>query len=430
MSYQKRITANKIATVGVAILFAVLCFVFFSAESGVQAYAAESAYSDVLDDLGKDKNFNKSDAFFDSLGSVFNVIQIAESTGGELFVYVYQTLEDRYKASSINISTTIKDSLKYEEYKLTLLNSNGKFFKYRADGFEVRTEALRYYDISSIYTDDKSLVGDVGNGNTVSEKAYPVGQLWTAVTVNGEVSYSCEEIDVINMTDQMVKFRRLSNGLSWSGIEACDAHFIAFSCDHEIDKLLSADVMFYTQSYQDRDGKRTFKDDKTKQFKTVTAEQKGDNNKQTWQRLSGMREFISDNNITGEIKTSLEHYDWIINFYETEYIMAEKPENIITVVGIYNKISSLVNGDLSYNYNISAVAVTDVTLMRLEFEYAGDTYNLGVVSDKQSGGLDPINFGSGVEGWKIVLAVIALIVIVVVVYKVILLIAVALGYKK
>ena len=59
--------------------------------SGVgTTYAATTNYSNVLDDLKEDSAFNLKDYPAIIFDYNLNVIQIAESTDGELFVYVYQ----------------------------------------------------------------------------------------------------------------------------------------------------------------------------------------------------------------------------------------------------------------------------------------------------------------------------------------------------
>ena len=93
----------------------------------ITAYAEEVGYSSVLKDLENDPNFDISLYPANEKDYSLQVVQIAESTEGELLVYVYQPSNGTkdYTASSINISTAINDSLKYQNYKLQLLQISG-----------------------------------------------------------------------------------------------------------------------------------------------------------------------------------------------------------------------------------------------------------------------------------------------------------------
>ena len=89
----------------VLLLLAVLLFVVLwgGQSAALSAYAESTSYSDVLDDLRKDENF--SPGTYPTVADDYSlqVIQVAESTGKELFVYVYQPSGQTkdLKASSI-----------------------------------------------------------------------------------------------------------------------------------------------------------------------------------------------------------------------------------------------------------------------------------------------------------------------------------------
>ena len=63
--------------------------IFFSAFS-ITASAETFSYSNVLDDLKKDPSFDPNDFKIDSDDYSLNVIQIAESDDGKLFLYIHQ----------------------------------------------------------------------------------------------------------------------------------------------------------------------------------------------------------------------------------------------------------------------------------------------------------------------------------------------------
>ena len=83
--------------------------------SGIAFAASETIYTGVLEDLQKDETFDVSeypskDKLTDK-DKVMDVIQIAESNAGELFLYVYQPQAGKFTASEVRISQTIGDNL-------------------------------------------------------------------------------------------------------------------------------------------------------------------------------------------------------------------------------------------------------------------------------------------------------------------------------
>ena len=137
------------------VVFALLltvCMALFIGLYPATAYAAIQdgvEYSSPVDDLKSDSNFDESLYPANEKDYSLQVVQIAESTDGELLVYVYQPSNGTkdYTATSINISTAINDSLYYKNYKLELLSKDGVFCKYRVKDFTVKEDVLRYYDI-------------------------------------------------------------------------------------------------------------------------------------------------------------------------------------------------------------------------------------------------------------------------------------------
>ena len=99
----------------------------------VGAEGTTTTYSNVLDDLKKDETFNPEDYPAKADDYSLQVIQVAEGSNGELFVYVYQPGADNVdvKASSINISTVLRGKDVFYNYPLTCLNNNGVFYKYK-----------------------------------------------------------------------------------------------------------------------------------------------------------------------------------------------------------------------------------------------------------------------------------------------------------
>lgn len=397
MTMKKRLAVMLLAFVlGIsAVITAAQVPVIAKAESTV-------TYTNVLEDLQRDSSFSKDNYPEKATDYSLQLIQLAESSDKELFVYVYQP-SGQVKglvASSINISTTINDAVSYHNYKLELLNADGVFFKYKVSDFVVKDDAVRYYAITSVYRKwDKTIDPATGNDNTVTEVNYNVSKQYAFGTINGKPYVNCVDIDTIVVTDKFVGFVRYENGFTLYN-SACDSHFVAFNTDKPIDKLLEADVYYTTQSYNWNwtafvGEKETFgtKQDNYSYLKyTDKVEHTGEGwfaGTYKWDRIQTVDDFISGENrenifhgavldvkvstkLTDSALNELKGKKWVLRFTETAYSFT--PD--------YTGTGS--------QYSSSTV-VGDVTILRLKFETDGITYNLGTIDNKQTGGKDPSN---------------------------------------
>lgn len=397
MTTKKRLAVMLLAFVlGIsAVITAAQVPVIAKAESTV-------TYTNVLEDLQRDGSFFKDNYPEKATDYSLQIIQLAESSDKELFVYVYQP-SGQLKglvASSINISTTINDAVSYHNYKLELLNADGVFFKYKVSDFVVKEDAVRYYAITSVYRKwDKTIDPATGNDNTVTEVNYNVSKQYAFGTINGKPYVNCVDIDTIVVTDKFVGFVRYENGFTLYN-SACDSHFVAFNMDKPIDKLLEADVYYTTQSYNWNwtafvGEKETFgtKQDNYSYLKyTDKVEHTGEGwfaGTYKWDRIQTVDDFISGENrenifhgavldvkvstkLTDSALNELKGKKWVLRFTETAYSFT--PD--------YTGTGS--------QYSSSTV-VGDVTILRLKFETDGITYNLGTIDNKQTGGKDPSN---------------------------------------
>ena len=414
----------------VLLLLAVLLFaVFWGGQSAaLSAYAESTSYSDVLDDLRKDENF--SPGTYPTVADDYSlqVIQVAESTGKELFVYVYQPSGQTkdLKASSINIALVPRENISdIRNYKLTLLNSSGVFYKYRVDGLTVGSQTTRYYTITTIYRPfDETIDEGAEHGNVVTEVDYAVAKEYCFSTINGEPFSRVLDIETIEITDKFVGFVRYSNGFElWP--TSCDSHFVAFNTDRDIDRLIEADVYYTSQDYSysfavGAGENETFgekQDNYAYLDYTQKVEHTGDGwfaPTYKWDRIETVEQFIAENEnfqnvysgvvldvnvgniITDEGKAALQGKQWVLRFAETEY-------QFWYGQGANGTTSTLVG---------------DVTILRLKFETDGVVYNLGTIDNKQTGGNDPINeehydIGLSTSG-KWIIAIVLLIVLLVI----------------
>ena len=402
--------AMKTKIVSVFFVFvAVFCTVFTAVQTPVIAKAESITYSGVLDDLKKDSSFRSDNYPEDTADYSLKVIQLAESVNKELFVYVYQPSgkSKDFKASSINISTTINDSISYHNYKLEFLNSDGVFYKYKVVGITVKDDAARYYAISSIYRPfDESIDKQANGGNTVTEVNYAVNKQYCFGEINGKPYVNCVDIETIVVTDKFVGFVRYPGGFNlFQPMGACDSHFVAFNTDKPIDKLLEADVYYTTQNMA-----CDFFKSEGSSFKTEFSEKKMDNyaylkytekvkytgdglfaGTYKWKRIQTIDDFIANENkddiyhgavfdvkysakLDDAAMSELKGKKWVLRFVETKY--TKDPRSGMGAVTYYHSDSTIVG---------------DVTILRLKFETDGITYNLGVIDNKQSGSKDPVN---------------------------------------
>lgn len=386
------------------LLFALLILIipFFSVFS-FTAYAEDSVtYSSVLEDLQKDETFNVEDYPLVENDYSLQVIQIAESVNGELFVYVYQPSGEQIdlQATSINISTNEED-LFFIKYNLSLIHSTNVFYKYKVENFVVSEEDKRTYNISSIFRNyDSRFDEPTSDGQTISEVPYGVSQIWTATTDNGVVSYEREDMQTIQIESKYVGFIRYTDWfVYWLTGEACDSHFVAFSTDHDIDKLYEADISYIKRTYKMTHdtgilGGGVTIPPSSYEYVYGTPIPVTDTLKYTesvevvvgeivttrfsWDRIEKVSDFLAEEyiseNITNSAKEAIQEKDWVLRFYESDYEVWA--DSVGTVV-----VTEYETGE----------RVSDVTVLRLKFETDGIVYNLGVIDNVQTGSDKPSN---------------------------------------
>ncbi len=362
------------------------------------AFAVTYGNSNVLQDLQKDGSFNISDYPDKAEDYSIKVIQIAESSKNELFLYTYQPCQKtKYLiATDINMSQSEHvDGTRL--YELILINTNGVFAKYLVKGVTVSSGATRYYNITSVYRKwDNVLDGETGNNNAGEKKSFPVRNIYKVTDENGEKKYSCEPTYTVNIlnpySDYLIytDYKSLPNvpsiKFNFEKMGFIDAHYIAFSTDWEIGRLTSATVTYKhragTGHYNtflgfDCGGDLTYENPQTS-YAYPTYKDKVENDgdfwhngakySYSWDRIQTVSEFIANERyLTQETKDNLADKQWVIRFYETQRTQTE-------------------SGILGYKkYTTEFTKVDSVAVLRLEFETDGIAYNLGTVADVVSG---------------------------------------------
>lgn len=391
----------KVINCFIAALTLCLAVAFFLCSFQLTAvYAQTNGYSGVLYDLEKSENFNMSDYPARQGDYSLNVITLAESENGELFVYVYQPSgqSKNLRASSVNISLGTGDELSFKNYKLRLIDAEDVFYKYAVAGLTVSLLPKRYYSVSSIFRPfDESIDEQAEDGNKITEVVYEVAKQYCFTLKDGAPYVEVVDIQTIEVTDKFVGFVRYSDGFKLY-VGACDSHFVAFNTDKPMDKLLEADVYYTSQSYSysfvTLVGESHTFGEKQDNYAYLTYTDRVEHNggglfagTYSWDRIETVDEFISENEgwqnvysgaiidinvgseITEEGKAALKGKKWVLRFAETGYSLNSG----------YGSVTSF------------STLVGDVTILRLKFETNGEVYNLGVIDNKQTGSDKPVN---------------------------------------
>ena len=401
--------------------FALTIVVFAKDEESIE-------YTNAWNDLKASPLFNPTD--YPQLPSShekyysLEVITVAESENGELFVYVYQPSGESsgIRASSINIANVDRamEDKDYSNYSLTYLNHHDVYYKYKVNGYTVPSSETVSIEISSIFRPWSEKYGDQkpGGDNTISEVAFPVGKLYT---ISGSSrSMTVEDIELIKVTEKYVGYVRYEQDTPlFAGIRdtAIDAHFVAISTDRRIDELLEADVAFYVQKFTNSVGFNW--GEKIFQTKYLDYTQMAEceisdgsiwtHNEHIWKRIQKTEDFLKNDTpvylfpgfsvdqdlpFTDEAREELKKTDWVLSFVETEYLFKVNGSQMIPTTETYSRVG-------------------DVTILRLKFKTDGVVYNLGVVDNKQTGSEDPSAVVEKQEWWQKVMMVLMLILLLV-----------------
>ena len=351
----------------------------------LQASADTTVYTDVLDDLEKDSTFNLQDypAIADDYS--LQVIQVAESTTGELLLYVYQpsngTLEKDLQASYINLAVDAS-GLDFNRYSLSLLDTTSTFSKYKVNDFTVSTDTYRYYTISTIYRPWISGVDENPPvGTTIQDVSYTVGFSWKTYYYNNVLSYESKSVETIDIVNPFCGTLRYDTGFSvfpFATKDSCDSHFIAFSTDRKIDKLLNAQVFYLSQDYEAVEtysGGLWYTSEKKGEISENNISLSSDTSVSvdgifgdtySWYRIQSVADFKKEN-LSEETIEKLSDKQWVLRFLETDYTVSM--------------------GAMRREYK--STVVSEASILRLKFITDNKVYDLGAVSDVVSGDTQP-----------------------------------------
>lgn len=397
---------KKINRILLCILTAFLAlFSVFESALSIKTKADEASeetvtYSDVLDDLKKDETFDETQYPEKADDYSLQVIQLAESTDGELLVYVYQPSHSTKDLTATEIRLSAPRTgvvASFSDYKLTLISENGVFDKYLVEGFSIFVEdVVRYYEIVQIVRPwDFTIDKESETNNTYNTVPYAVAKRYACYNFDGKYYVSCDKIEVAYVTDKYVGFVRYEDNYNLFG-RTCDSHFVAFKTDIPIENLVSAkigysygtvkqeysasgfgtyeeDGLTFIQNYRYTNGP-VYETEKTlKASERVEIETGGIFNRTySWTQIQTMTDFLSndeDAEFTTEASEAFEKMDWVFRFYESDYSL---------------------DGAVNFGYwEKNYTRVSNVTIIELTYAVGDDCYTIGVVDNKQTGSSTP-----------------------------------------
>ena len=402
------------------IFFVGICFSFSISHVNVNA-SINANYTDVLDDLQKDSNFNISkypiihpdymyeinnDLISDNDQLHMEVIQIAESSSDELYIYVYQPcdpyielyatsilLSDEYSANGQDIYPNIFD--------LELVSTYNQFDKYVVKNYEVSDETYRYYNLVTLYRSFNSDIDVLLDGTETenTEKGMEIGQQWSCYYLNNKLVYEKGTFETIEIEINYTGHFEFSSGIKWGNLVGAfdygHSWFIAFSTDeYVIEHIYDADLVYrertartYWQSFV---GEETTYGEWSDNIKITLTDHDEPviydggglfSKEYSWNRISSSSDFIKnaekqDIKINDECKIKVQESQWVFSFKETELNFS--------------------SGDGWYRTNFTDI--DKVTIIRLHFiDNTGPKYNLGVVSDRVNPDNKADGNGTGID---------------------------------
>lgn len=389
--------AGKKTYYAVILLIAIFFIFIFQTGGGavyrtaVSARADTSNFSSVLADLQKDGNFKLSDYPENPKDYSIQVIQIAESESGNLFLYTYQPCQNTRNLTATKINMSLSETADDTGiYGLEQVSTWSVFCKYEVNGVKVSSAAMRCYNITSIYRDFiKDIDKETGNGNITNGKAYDVGQGWKVTTQGETLTYEMLKVETVEIINPFTSYVRRKKNQSHNYYFQ-DNYYVAFRTNRNIEELLSATVEYRIQDYFYKENnvlgfgdtafwdKATFSNERRTK-KDVYCDEVNElnqdgfnlfgifdlNKKFSWKRIQSSEDFVNNAGASASDNEQIKKLQWVLMFDETSVYRYE-------------------SGGLIARYEETGQIIDEVTILRLEFVENGITYNLGAVSDTVS----------------------------------------------
>ena len=393
----------------------------------VYAGATNNTVSSPLEDLKKDPNFNVDDYplitvdYYNKVNSdqdknndiaFMEVIQIAESSGGELVVYVYQPTHYNLDLEATGISISLgfsKDGqdLSPKIYDLKLLSSEGVFDKYLVEDFNVPNDLHRYYNIVALYREYSSSIDAFSNGSVLEnyQIGMSIGQQWYAYNENNSVVYEMVTFNTLELTIKHTGFVELGAGFKIGELvgvyDTGRVWFVAFDFeDYKAEKIFDADISYRHRSVKESQSSsnpnitKTYGDWITEdsvflsEFGNVTYEGDGLlSRKYSWDQIMKSSDFLSscedqEVSLNSSAQTALNNSQYVFVFWQSETLSASE--------GSYRD-------QYWYRYDWYD-EVDSLGIIRVKFlDSTGDVYNMGAVTDLVHPDNIPDGYGDGID---------------------------------
>ena len=385
--------------------------------SALTVRAEELTYSNVLDDLENDPTFDAATYPAKPDDVSVQLIQIAESEDGQLFLYVYQPANDTIdlKCTSVSISVGFSSNgqgLDPKLYDLILVSTEGVFDKYLVNGFSLPGQAERYYNIVSLYREFNAAVDPESDKTEYKDtvcKSYAVGQQWCAYTLNDKIIYEMNTFSTVELEITMSSVVKVNGGIQFGGLfgysESVESHFIVFNCEqYQIKHIYDSTIFCKSREYQQNgylwglwEGDRKYPDGEAfseeyiklsdKELPIIVEAPGLASKEYTFNRIMTVAEFKENLQNEGvsydeDAVSQLKDDQWVFSYLETPFVNLDYSTEGAAPGGIIYKFSGT-----------EAVA----TILQIHFmDVNGNTYDLGVVSDtvKSTGTLGE---GGGVD---------------------------------
>lgn len=392
-------------------IFAVFLVISLLFCSSITCFASEYEANGVMADLMRDGNFSAEDYVENANDYSLQVIQVAESNKGELYIYTFQPAHNSIDliASSVNIYYGFSpdgSGITPTNYSLSLVSTEGCFDKYLVNGYTVRGDEHRYYNITSIFRRVNSVIDTDVAGGTTTEKSYAVGQQWHAYWLNDRIYYEMNTFETVEITTNYTGYLQMNTDIvsnifqSSSTGKFVQMWFIAFNLeDYIAEHIYNADLSFTSQRYKDNYRNftftsRTWVDEnpvpETVYLSDVDSVSVESNQiipflkeAYTYKRIMKAQDFIKTfeeqgGEFTEEAKTHLNASQWVFAFKETPMTNSDRTEGVT----IYSTETGTV--------------IADATILRIKFmDINHKIYDLSVVNDKTTADSIADGFGDG-----------------------------------
>ena len=403
--------------------------------SAASTESGEKQYSNVLDDLQKDSRFDAATYPDKTDDPSVQLIQIAESEDGQLFLYVYQPANSKIdlqcKAVSISVGFSSNgQGLDPKLYDLILVSTEGVFDKYVVNGFALPDAAERYYNIVQILREFNSAVDPEGDKTTYKEivcKSYAVGQQWCAYKVNNALVYEMNTFNTAKLEIEASATIFVEGGVRFGNIFGLnfdvESHFVIFKpTDYDVRYIYDATVFCKYRAYEQNgylwglwEGDRVYPNGDTYSEQYIKLSDKEEpvlvdgqglwSNEYSFDRIMTLSEFKTNLDNQGisydkeEVSRLSDDY-WVFSYYETPLITDTGTAGGVT--GAFQKYIG--------------VEVEGYVLQIHFMDTSGNVYDLGVVSDgfRSSGSLGEaggVDFKKMFDDIEKIIAIITLILV-------------------